>query len=73
MRLTWARALAGLTLCAVTTCADPAPTTGSLIIEIVGVPASVQASVVVSGDAGQSWSVVAEGLAPVQALAVVAD
>lgn len=52
MRLTWARALAGLTLCAVTTCADPAPTTGSLIIEIVGVPASVQASVVVSGDAG---------------------
>lgn len=52
MRLTWARVLSGLTLCTVTACADPAPTTGSLIIEIVGVPASVQASVVVTGAGG---------------------
>ena len=52
MRLTWARALSGLTLCAVARCADPAPTTGSLIVEIAGVPASVQVSVVVTGPAG---------------------
>ena len=47
-----ARALPAVLLFAVATCSDPAPTTGAMIVEISGLPASVVAAVIVRGPAG---------------------
>ena len=57
MKLRCARAFSIITLCAVTSCGDPAPTTGGLIVEVVGLPSPVLATVVVTGPAGFSRTV----------------
>lgn len=50
-------ALSAIALCALATCGDPAPTTGAMIVEISGLPASVPAAVIVRGPAGFQRSV----------------
>lgn len=68
MRRRSARSLAAVALGALATCADPAPTTGAMIVEITGIPASVLAGVIVTGPAGFQRAVqtttTLEGLPP---------
>jgi hypothetical protein len=52
MRRRSTTSLSVIALCVVATCSDPAPTTGTLIVEITGLPSSVPAAVVVTGPAG---------------------
>ena len=51
------RTLSALAFCAIAACGDPAPTTGAMIVEITGLPASVLAAVRVTGPAGFQRSV----------------